>query len=75
MASFFITLIYFIILICIGLRVNWKRGLKREFWVSAVFLCAAFIILSLASFNIYAPSPILMLQRAIKTIFHIKQLG
>ncbi len=72
MAPFVITLLYFLILLWIGLRRNWKNGSRREFWVSAVFLTAGFIILALASFDIYLPSPFIPVKWIIHTIFNFK---
>ena len=72
MAAFTITLIYFAVVFWFGLRLNCKNGSRREFWVSAVFLGAAFIMLTLASFNIYTPSPFLAVKRLINMIFHLE---
>lgn len=55
-----------------GLRLNWKNGSRREFWVSAVFLGSCVIMLTLASFNIYTPSPFLAVKRLINMIFHLE---
>lgn len=72
MAPFLVILSYFAVLAWAGLRPQWKTGSKRAFWVSACFLVSAFVILTLASFNIYTPSPYKPVEWIINAIFHIE---